>query len=487
MGLLRAAETCWRLGPTGRVRVLVDCQDYFATLLGALRQARRSIHLLGWSFDPRTRLAPEDPATTEFGRTLIDLAAANPLLDVRLLVWRSAFPISATQSGFPHRARSWFRGTPVRFELDDTVPLGACHHQKVVVVDDSLAFVGGADFADDRWDTALHLADDPRRVAADRRRHGPRHEVTAMTDGPAAQALGALFRARWRAAVGELPDQTPDETPGAPTPLWPEGLSPEIAGGVCAIARTEAGWRGAAPAREIARLTLEAIKSAKHLIYMENQYFTWPLAVEALAARLAEPSGPEIVLVSSARSPSYFDRLTMDRARSTALWRLTSSDVFGRFHAFAPYAAGGGPIIAHAKVMTIDDELLAIGSANLNNRSHGFDTECELAIEVESETDRATLASVRDRMAGHWVDQTAADVAEMRRLGGGSLAQALFALDGASRLRPLASRRLGLAGEFVAEFHVGDPTDVADSWRPARRRERLLAEARALRQSLASG
>src|SRR5271156_1495263 len=165
MGLLRAGETCWRLTPTGRVRVIIDGQDYFATLLGALRQARRSIHLLGWSFDPRTRLAPGDPAPSEIGSTLIDLAAANPLLDVRLLVWRSALPISATQSGFPHRARSWFRNTPVRFELDDTVPLGACHHQKVVIIDDALAFVGGADFANDRWDSTDHLDDDPRRLA----------------------------------------------------------------------------------------------------------------------------------------------------------------------------------------------------------------------------------------------------------------------------------------------------------------------------------
>src|SRR3984885_10984931 len=206
MGLLRAAETCWRLGPTGRVRALLDCQDYFATLLGAMRRARRSIHLLGWSFDPRTRLAPDDPEPSEIGRTLIELARANPSLDVRLLVWRSALPISATQSGFPHRARSWFRGTPVRFELDDKVPLGACHHQKAVIIDDALAFVGGADFADDRWDSIAHLDNDPRRGAAAGHGHGPRQGVMAMPDGPAAVALGALFRERWRNAVGELPD-----------------------------------------------------------------------------------------------------------------------------------------------------------------------------------------------------------------------------------------------------------------------------------------
>jgi phosphatidylserine/phosphatidylglycerophosphate/cardiolipin synthase-like enzyme len=176
----------------------------------------------------------------------------------------------------------------------------------------------------------------------------------------------------------------------------------------------------------------------------------------------------------------------MDRARSTALWRLKSSDVFGRFHAYAPYAAHGAPIIAHAKVMAIDDRLLRISSANLNNRSHGFDTEAELAIEVESEADRAALAAVRDRLAGHWIGKSGEEIAELRPLSG-SLAETFWALDGGARLRPLEARRLGLAGEFIAEFHLGDPTDVYDSWRPKRRRERLLAQSRALRLRLASG
>ena len=457
------------------MRVIVAGEDYFRVVLAALRLARRSIHLLGWSFDPRTRLSPQAADPAEIGRTLVELAVANPALDIRLLVWRSALPISATQSGFPHRARAWFRGTPVRFELDDTVPLGACHHQKIVVIDDSLAFVGGADFADDRWDSASHLDDDGRRIGPDHKHHGPRHEVVAMTDGPAATMLGELFRARWRTAVGDIPAAA-----ARAADAWPDGEAPDILGGLAGIVRTAPSWRAQSAVREIGTLTLEAISAAKRLIYLENQYFTWPLAVEALAARLAEPDGPEVVLVCSGQSPSYFDRMTMDRARSTALWRLKSGDVFGRFNAYAPYTAGGGPIIAHAKVMAIDDRLLRISSANLNNRSHGFDTECELAIEAESEKDQAALAAVRDRLAGHWVGRTGQELAEMRQLSGG-LAEALWALDGGARLKLLESRRLGLAEEFVAEFHIGDPTDVSDSWRPARRRERLLAEARALR------
>jgi phosphatidylserine/phosphatidylglycerophosphate/cardiolipin synthase-like enzyme len=261
---------------------------------------------------------------------------------------------------------------------------------------------------------------------------------------------------------------------------WPPGVAPDLAGARLALARTAPGWRAQAPVREIAALTLQAIAEARSLIYLENQYFTWPLAVEALAARLAEPDGPEVVLVCTGRSPSYFDRITMDRARSTSLWRLKSSDVFGRFHALAPYAADGRPIIAHAKVMVIDDRLARVTSANLNNRSHGFDTECEIAIEADAEADRAALAAFRDGLAGHWVGRSAEEMGEMRRLAG-SLADGLWTLDGGRRLRPLEPRRLGPVGEFIAEFHVGDPIDVSDSWRPFRRRERLLAEARALR------
>ncbi len=104
----------------------------------------------------------------------------------------------------------------------------------------------------------------------------------------------------------------------------------------------------------------------------------------------------------------------MDRACSNALWRLRSSDVFGRFHALAPFARGGRPIVAHAKVMVVDDWLARISSANLNNRSHGFDTECELAIAAEAPADRAALAALRDGLAGHWVDRSAAEMAEVR-------------------------------------------------------------------------
>lgn len=479
---LRPGVTCWRKDTAPRVRFLVDCQDYFRTLKSALKRARSSIYFLGWSFDPRTRLTPDEPADpAPIGRLLIELADARPDLDVRLLIWRSALPISATQSFFPHRAKGWFKDSRVRFELDDTVPFGACHHQKVVVIDDRVAFIGGADFGSDRWDSTQHLDDQIYRRTAGGHACVARHEVMALTDGPLAASLGEHFRTRWRTAVGAI---SAPPSPEGDDP-WPPEAAPDIEEAPAAIARTAPAWRKDPEVREIEALTLEAVAAARRLIYLENQYFTWPLMVEALAARLAEPDGPEVVLVCTLRSPSYFDQATMDRARSTAIWRLNASDVFRRFHPLAPRTDAGRLIIAHAKVMVIDDRLARISSANINNRSHGFDTEAELAIEATTEAHRNALDHLRNRLAGHWIGHPGEEVAEMTRLTGG-FAEGLWALDGGKRLRPLTPRRLGLVGEFIADFHIGDPTDPVDSWRPWARRRKLIEEARRVRAELAA-
>jgi phosphatidylserine/phosphatidylglycerophosphate/cardiolipin synthase-like enzyme len=308
--LLRPRETCWRIEPASRVKVLIADQNYFAALAEALSAAKRSILIVGWSFDPRTRLAPDghwqSPAPDEIGRTLIALADANPGLDVRVLIWRSALPISATQHFFPHRAKAWFRRTKVNFRLDAQIPFGACHHQKVVVIDDVVAFCGSGDLSGDRWDSQAHSDGDVRRMTPDGVEHAPRHEVTVMVEGLAARALGDLARVRWAQATGEILE--PVGLCGSDP--WPGWATPDLTGATIAIARTLPEWRGQQGVREISALTAEAIAAARDLIYFEKQYFTAPVIVEALAARLSESDGPTVILVSSLHSPSYFDRLT---------------------------------------------------------------------------------------------------------------------------------------------------------------------------------
>jgi phosphatidylserine/phosphatidylglycerophosphate/cardiolipin synthase-like enzyme len=483
MTILRPGETCWRIEPADRVAFLVDTQDYFAAVFEALAKARRSILLLGWGFDPRTRLQPDgfehpdDP--DEIGHVLIRLARARPELDVRLLIWRSALPVAISQDFFPHRARQWFKGSPVKFHLDAAVPMAGCHHQKVLVIDDQLAFCGGGDFGIDRWDTTAHADSDTRRLNPDQHQHPPRHEVVMMMDGAAARALGDLARDRWRRGTGETLEPPRVE---ADADLWPTATRPSLTGARVGIVRTSPSWHGSEQIEEWRDLTLASIAAAERTLYLENQYFTSPPIAEALARRLTEPDGPQIVLVSTAHSPSYFDRLTMDRARALALQRLRAADVFGRLAVLAPYTHDGHPVIVHAKVTIVDDRLVRIGSANLNNRSGGLDTECEVAIEAEDDAARAAITHLRDHLAGHYVGRTAADVARaIDRFGG--LVEALEALNHGGRLRPIESMKLGPISRFIAAYHLGDPTGPVDDFAPLKRRELLAQQVRAIAQA----
>jgi phosphatidylserine/phosphatidylglycerophosphate/cardiolipin synthase-like enzyme len=475
--VLRPGQTCWRTARADRAAFLIDTEAYFAAIFDAFAKARRSIFILGWGFDPRTRLFPDgydgpnDP--DEVGRILIDLACSRPELDVRLLIWRSALPIAAQQEFFPHRARQYFKHTPVKFQLDDHVPFGACHHQKVVVVDDRVAFVGGGDISVDRWDTAGHRDDDERRIMPNEEYHAPRHEVMMLVDGPAAKALAELGRERWRRATGETLPEPPDAG-GDP---WPEHVPAALFDVEVGIARTEPAWKRRPEVDELRQLTLASIAAAKQTIYLENQYFTSPLITEALAARLSEPDGPEVVLVSTGHAPSWFDHLTMDRARGAMIWRLRAADIFGRFRAYWPATKRGDTVIVHSKTSIIDDRVARVGSANLNNRSGGFDTECELAVEGETDEARAAIGAFRDRLVSHFMGCTGDALAKARADFGG-LIPAIDALNREGRLQPIEPPLITPFGEFIAKYHLGDPQDPKDSWNPMRRRERLYEAVR---------
>lgn len=481
MSLLKPGATCWRNALASRAAFLIDYQAYYAAVLSALQQARTSVFLLGWSFDPRTRLMPDGRGVKEapdrIGALLIELARARPHIDIRVLAWRSSIAISASQEFFPHRAKGFFKDTGVDFRLDDTVPFGACHHQKVLIVDGQVAFAGSGDIAVDRWDSPAHNDADGRRLMPSGRCHGPRHEVMMVCEGPIVGVLRDLAAERWRRATNET--FTPTVSAG-PSP-WPEPVPADFTDVSIGVARTEPAWRQERTVRENLDLTLAAIAEAKESLYIENQYFTAPVVAEAIAARLNEPEGPQIVLVSTGQSPSWFDRLTMDRARSVLIWRLRSADIFGRFRALEPVTGAGQTIIVHSKAMVVDDRYARVGSANLNNRSGGFDTECDLVIEAGDEIQRAAVAGFRDTLIGHFLGRTAEVFAEARARNGGMIG-AIDALNRPGRLRPIEPPKMGAFGEFIAAHHLGDPATVHDSWRPLRRRETLYRRVRAAAQ-----
>lgn len=466
--LLTPGRNCWRVEQAGRFAVLMENAAYFEALRSAFAKARRSIVILGWQFDPRTRLDPHsahDDHLAQIGHQLRMLVKARPELDVRLLIWKSPLLIAASQGFYPHRARVWFRKRLVEFRLDPPPAIGACHHQKVIVIDDSVAFCGGGDISTDRWDSEQHLDDDPRRCQPSGLIPSPRHEVMAVMDGAAARALGDLARERWFRATGER--TIADE---AESDAWPDGVEPDLRQTPVAIVRTEPAAGGRAEVRENEVLHLDAIRRAKRLIYMENQYFTSPVIAEALAARLGEIDGPEVVLVSTGTSPSWFDRITMDTARSEVLYRLEQADRHNRFFAFAPHTREGERIIVHAKVSIYDDAVLRIGSTNLNNRSFGFDTECDIAAEPLDAGGREAIRRFRQRTIGHWIGVDGEAFGAVEAVTG-TVGEAILQF-ATGRMHTLGAVPPSRIERMIAEFQLGDPTSPRDAFRPWKRRTR---------------
>jgi len=285
-------------------------------------------------------------------------------------------------------------GSRVRFRLDHAHPPSACHHQKIVVIDDALAFCGGIDVTLDRWDTSAHRDEDPHRVRPSGEPYGPWHDATMAVSGEAARALGELARARWRAATGEKLAPVRDGVE-----IWPDHLTPDLADVDVGIARTQPAFRGEAEIREIEALYLRAIASARRSIYIETQYFASQRIADAIAARLREDQGPEIVVVNPETAAGWLEEEAMGSARAILVRELSHRAAkSGRFRVYHPVAEGGTPIYVHAKIMIIDDTLLRVGSSNLNNRSMGFDTEADIALEATRPELRRFVSGLRSRL-----------------------------------------------------------------------------------------
>ncbi|HET6522164.1 MAG TPA: hypothetical protein VFG47_20430, partial [Geminicoccaceae bacterium] len=222
--------TCWRIRRADRAAFLIDGAEYFRHLEAALALARRSILIVGWDIHSRVRLTPQEPRDggglpDELGPLLDRLTRTRPGLHVHILIWDWLPLYSIDREKLPWLKLGRWTHRRVRFVLDDNHPPAACHHQKIVVIDDRLAFVGGLDLAPGRWDRREHLAEAPLRVGPDGRRHGPFHDAMLMVDGPAAASIAELARERWRRATGRhIPAVTVGHDP------WPPGVAPWFEG-----------------------------------------------------------------------------------------------------------------------------------------------------------------------------------------------------------------------------------------------------------------
>jgi phospholipase D1/2 len=473
--LLRPGATCWRIARADRLAVIVDAADYFATVREAAQQATHSLLMIGWDFDTRIMLdRPErgSKVPNRLGRFLAWVVRNRPHLQIRILRWDLGVLKDLGRGSTPLAVLDLMSHERIHFKLDSAHPAGAAHHQKIIVIDDALAFCGGIDMTADRWDTREHRDDEPwRRRPTTRRRYTPWHDVSTAVDREAARALGALARERWQRATGETLEPPP-ATPSA----WPDRLRPLLRDVDVAIARTLPDSDDEKGVHEIEALYLAAIRGARHAIYIESQYFASRRIAEAMAERLWEADGPEIVVVNPESADGWLEEEVMGSSRARILRLIAEGDRHGRFRIYTPVTAGRQPIYVHAKVMVVDDRLLKVGSSNLNNRSLGFDTECDLAVEAPpagrgGAALRAAIVGLRnDLIAEHLgVDQAVLERAIESEQG--SLVRAIDSLrsDGRS-LVPFEPPALNEAEEQVlAESALLDPERPSSRWHALRR------------------
>jgi phosphatidylserine/phosphatidylglycerophosphate/cardiolipin synthase-like enzyme/uncharacterized membrane protein YdjX (TVP38/TMEM64 family) len=441
--ILRAGVNCWRIEQASRASYLIDAAQYFACLREVVIRAERSLTIIGWDIDSRTRLVPRsEPVSDGWPTTLLALLnavlAKRPGLRAYVLGWDFSVMYTFEREMLPEYRFGWDGHDRLTFRLDGTHPVGASHHEKLVVIDDQVAFVGGLDLTIRRWDTKQHLAHDPNRVDPAGAPYHPMHDVQMMVEGPIARALGELARERWRVATGQ---EIPRYSGHAAPPLWPPDLVPDLSDVPIGIARTlHALDESGVDIREVLELTLESIAAARQWIYIEHQFFTSAAVGSAIEASLAAPFGPEVVMVLPLVESGWLERGTMGVLRARLLQKLRAGDSHGRLRLYCPVVPdlSADGVNIHTKVMTIDDRLARVGSANLSNRSMGLDTECDLAFEDDGSSGiQGGAALLRNRLLAEHLETTPGQVAQ-RIAEYGSLIGAIESLRGGRRsLEPL--------------------------------------------------
>ncbi|MGH2914461.1 MAG: phospholipase D-like domain-containing protein [Solirubrobacteraceae bacterium] len=390
------------------LEVLIDGADALREMAAELSAAQSYVHLTGWHLEPAFQLE-HGSTLSAVGVLLADLAQR---LNVRVLVWAGA-PVPLfhpTRAEVSKAVRSLTEHTQIQAHADPREHPMHCHHEKTIVIDGRVAFVSGIDLTDfggNRLDSQGHHA---------RRRIGW-HDVATRLRGPAVADVDAHFRMRWHELTGEQL--------GPPAPSEPAGeTTVQVVRTVCE------GMYDSIPHGEFRILDsyLRALRGARELIYLENQFLWAPELVSIIAAKLRDPPSSEfrvVILVPGKANNGAEDTrgqvgvlIDADAGRG----RLLVATI--RSLSGSPRRAD--PLYVHAKVAVVDDSWLIVGSANLNAHSLFNDTEMCVV------TDDATLA--RDTRVRLWAEHLELTEPEVEQASPASLVD--------ERWRPIASDQL---------------------------------------------
>jgi phospholipase D1/2 len=396
------------------VAVLKDAAGYFAALRAALLLAERQVYIIGWDIHSETLLVgpggrPDDGLPAALAPFLSALLERKQNLQINILAWD--FAVLYAHEREWNSARKFLSGGSgrIRFCMDSKVPLGSAQHQKIVAIDGAIAFVGGLDLTIRRWDTPEHEFDHPFRKDPEGRPYRPFHDVQCMVDGEAARNLWQLAERRWQnAGCAVRPIQAVNGE------RWPAAIPAQCRNIPAGIARTEVATSGLPAVDEVYALFRASIEAARNFIYIENQFTSSTEIANALASRMRAVPTLQALIITPRAHTSWLESQTMQSGREGFLGPLNGDGLRSRLRILYPSVGEGDascPVMVHSKVMIVDDELLRIGSSNLNNRSMGADSECDLVFEAADEDHREFIRGVRRQLIAHHCGVTEEEIA----------------------------------------------------------------------------
>lgn len=423
-GLFAPGTTCSRISQANHASLLVDARDYYRAFYRCLLEAKQYVLIAGWQFDSQVELlrgsdAEGEALPIELLAFLEALCQRSPALRIQILAWDYSAVLALEREWMQRVVFDWMTPKGITFRFDGSHPPGASHHEKLVIVDRRVAFVGGVDLARSRWDDRQHQVPNSLRVERGETQK-PYHDVMAVVTGPVVSDLEIGFRTRWQGATGEVLElsATTQSVPSS----WLRNALP-IRSREVAISRTGSVEGGnTEPRAEIRALHEAAVLSAERLVYMETQYFTARSMHDVLAERFRDRQrGPlELVLVMPRGADTPKEALALGDAQDELLSSLeqlaeeNGSELRILFSAARNPAGELVPTFIHSKLLMVDDRLLSVGSANWTSRSLGLDTELNLSWECSSASDplAASIARIRaSLLAEH------AGVTEAKALG----------------------------------------------------------------------
>ncbi len=369
------------------IEVLIDGSEALPRMAADMAAATSHVHLTGWFLSPELALSREEEPLV----VRILLAELAERVDVRVLLWKGA-PIPAfrpSRGDVREMERTLARHTKIQTALDSCTGASHCHHEKTIVIDDRIAYVGGIDLTldgGDPYDTPNHRA-----------RGGIGwHDVAVRIEGPAVRDVAEHFRLRWSAATRRVTPAA--EAAGA-------GRRRDGAGRADRARRHLQGAAARATTRSSSRTSAPSARPSD-IVYLENQFLWSPEVVDILADKLAHPPTDDfrVVVLLPARANDGAD---ISRGQVAALIEADEGD--DRFLACTVYAREGtlrDIVYVHAKVGIVDDRWLTVGSANLNAHSLLNDTEMNVVTH-----DEAVARSTRLRLWSEHLERPEEEIA----------------------------------------------------------------------------